>query len=100
MGSAVFRSSLLSRTTSGASSLWSPQTLGPLDLRLNYLFLVSAADANPAFQSVSLTTQEKLTPRIRALQVNTFSAGKTSVAFGGSLLTNLLTIGVNYQTRP
>ena len=95
VGSAVFRSSLLNRTTRGAS-LWASQTLGPLDLRLNYL--VSAADTNPAVQSVSLTSQEKLTPRISALQVTTFSAGKTSVAFGGSLLTNLLTVGVNYQT--
>jgi len=76
--------------------LWASQTLGPLDLRLNYL--VSAADTNPAVQSVSLTSLEKLTPRISALQVTTFSAGKTSVAFGGSLLTNLLTLGVNYQT--
>jgi hypothetical protein len=94
-GSALFRSSLSSRTTSGAS-LWASQTLGPLDLRLNYL--VSAADTNPVFQSISLTSQEKLTPRISALQVTTFSAGKTSVAFGGSLLTNLLSVGVNYQT--
>ena len=95
IGSALFRSSLLNRTTIGAS-LWASQTLGPLDLRLNYL--VSAADTNPAVQSISLTSQEKLTPRISALQVTTFSAGKTSVAFGGSLLTNLLTLGVNYQT--
>jgi hypothetical protein len=88
MGAALFRSEMLSRTTRGAS-LWASQTLGPFDARINYL--VSQADTNPSVQSISLTTQEKLTPRISALQVTTFSAGKTSVAFGGSLLTNLLT---------
>jgi hypothetical protein len=95
MGAALFRSEMLSRTTRGAS-LWASQTLGPFDARINYL--VSQADTNPSVQSISLTTQEKLTPRISALQVTTFSAGKTSVAFGGSVLTNLLTAGVNYQT--
>jgi hypothetical protein len=95
IGLAVFRSSLLNRTTRGAS-LWASQNIGPLDLRLNYL--VSASDTTPPLQAIFLTTQEQLTPRISVLQVTSFSAGKTSVAFGGSLLTNHVTIGVNYQT--
>jgi len=47
VGSAVFRSSLLNRTTRGAS-LWASQTLGPLDLRLNYL--VSAVAWRPEYK--------------------------------------------------
>jgi len=95
MGVAVFRSALLTSTSRGAS-LWASQTIGLLDLRLNYL--ISTADAAAPLQSLSLTSQEKLTSRISALQVTTYSAGRTNVAFGGSLLTNLLTIGVSYQT--
>ncbi|MCU1224234.1 MAG: hypothetical protein JWQ42_2327 [Edaphobacter sp.] len=94
-GAAVFRSAYINRATRGAS-LWASQTLGPIDLRLNYL--VSQSDGQAPLQSIALTSQEKLTPRLSALQVTTFSGGKTSVAFGGSLLTNLLTVGVNYQT--
>ena len=95
LGAAVFRSQLLNRTSRGAS-LWAAQSIGPLDLRLNYL--ASATDVGAAVQSLSLTTQEKLTARLSALQVSTFSSGRTNVAFGGNLLTNRITIGVNYQT--
>jgi hypothetical protein len=95
LGSAVFRSEVLNRTSRGAS-LWASRSVGMVDLRFNYL--VSAADRNKAFQSFSLLSQEKLTSRISVLQVTTYSAGKTSVAFGGSLTTNLLSMGVDYQT--
>jgi hypothetical protein len=95
VGTALFRSTMLSTTTSGAS-LWVSQSVGSVDLRLNYL--VSAGTGNPAVQTLSLTSQEKLSPRISVLQVTTYSGGKTSVAFGGSLLSNLMTVAVNYQT--
>jgi hypothetical protein len=95
LGSAFFRSTLLDRTSEGAS-LWITQHAGPIDLRLNYL--LSASQSAPAYQAISLTSQEKLTSRISALQVTTYSAGRTSVAFGGSLLTNRIRIGANYQT--
>jgi hypothetical protein len=95
LGSALFRSEVLNRTSRGAS-LWAARSLGLVDLRFNYL--VSAADRNRALQSFSLTSQEKLTQRISVLQVTTYSAGRTNVAFGGSLTTNLLSFGVSYQT--
>ena len=95
IGSAFFRSALLNRTSRGAS-LWAARSLGRLDLRVNYL--VSASDIGAALQSVSLTSQEKLTPRISVLQVTTYSAGKTNVAFGGSLAANRFSVGVSYQT--
>jgi hypothetical protein len=82
-------------TTSGAS-VWVSQSIGSLDLRFNYL--VSGASGNPSVQTFSLTSQEKLSPRISALEVTTYSQGKTSVAFGGGLLSNLMTLSVNYQT--
>jgi hypothetical protein len=101
IGTALFRSKLSDRSTLGAS-LWASQSLGPIDLRFNYL--VSASPGSnlvqplPAVQSISLTTQEKLSPRLSALQVTTYSAGRTNIAFGGGLLTNFLTASVNYQT--
>jgi hypothetical protein len=95
IGSAVFRSEVLNRASRGAS-LWATRSLGLLDLRFNYL--LSAADQNRALQSFALTSQEKLTQRVSVLQVTTYSAGKTTVAFGGSLTTNLLSFGVSYQT--
>jgi methionine-rich copper-binding protein CopC len=101
VGTALFRSKLADRDTLGAS-LWASQSVGPLDLRLNYLVSaspsLSPAQPIPAVQAVSLTTQEKISPHFSALQVTTYSAGRTNVAFGGSLLTNLLTAAVNYQT--
>jgi hypothetical protein len=95
IGSSFFRSVVLDRTTSGAS-LWASQSAGPIDLRFNYL--ASVASGSNAVQSLSLTTQEKLSPRISVLQVTGYSGGNTSVVFGGSLLTNLMTVSVNYQT--
>jgi hypothetical protein len=95
IGAALFRSALLNRTSRGAS-LWGAQSFGRLDLRVNYL--VSISGTGPAQQTLSLTTQEKLTPRISVLQVTTYSAGKTSIAFGGSLTANRLSFGVSYQT--
>jgi len=95
VGSAFFRSTLLNRTSEGAS-LWAARSLGRLGLRVNYL--VSASDIGPAQQSTSLTSEEKLTPRISVLQVTTYSAGKTSIAFGGSLAGNRFSAGVSYQT--
>lgn len=95
VGAAVFRSSVLNRTARGAS-LWASQTVGPLDLRLNYL--VSSTGATPPLQSILLTSQERLSPRLSILQVSSYSAGQTSVAFGGSLLTNRFSIGISYQT--
>jgi hypothetical protein len=76
--------------------LWVSQSVGPVDLRLNYL--ASSSSGNPAVQTLSLSSQEKLSPRITVLQVTTYSGGKTNVAFGGSLLSNLMTLAVNYQT--
>jgi hypothetical protein len=95
IGTSLFRSTMESMTTSGAS-VWVSQSVGSVDLRFNYL--VSAASGNPSIQTFSLTTQEKLSPRISALEVTTYSQGKTSVAFGGGLLSNLMTLAVNYQT--
>jgi hypothetical protein len=101
VGTALFRSTLSGRSTVGAS-LWASQSLGAIDLRFNYLVSASStsspAQAIPAMQSISVTTQEKLSPHLSALQVTTYSAGRTNVAFGGSLLTNFLTASVNYQT--
>ncbi len=101
LGTALFRSTLSDRSTLGAS-LWASQSVGPIDLRFNYLVSASPTSSPmqpiPAVQSVSLTTQEKLSPHLSALQVTTYSAGRTNVAFGGSLLTNFLTASVNYQT--
>ena len=95
LGSSLFRSTISGNTSSGAS-LWAGQPVGPIDLRVNYL--VSQSSSSPASQTVSISTQEKLSPRLSALQITSYTAGKTSVAFGGNILTNLFTLGVNYQT--
>lgn len=95
IGTSLFRSTMLSATTSGAS-VWLSQSVGSVDLRFNYL--VSASAGSPSVQTLSVTSQEKLSPRISALEVTTYSQGKTSVAFGGGLLSNLITLSVNYQT--
>jgi hypothetical protein len=95
IGTSLFRSTMASTTTSGAS-MWVSQSVGSVDLRFNYL--VSAATANPSVQSFTFTSQQRLSPRITALEVTTYSQGKTSVAFGGGLLSNLMTVSVNYQT--
>jgi hypothetical protein len=95
LGSSFFRSITPNNTSKGAS-LWVGQPVGPIDLRINYL--ISDSTTSPTAQSVSVSTQEKLTPRLSTLQITSFSAGKTSVAFGGSILTNLFTVSINYQT--
>jgi hypothetical protein len=94
-GGGLFRSTLPTSISCGAS-MWGAQMAGLVGLRFNYL--VSGSSLNPTIQSLSVTSQEKLSPRLSALQVTSYSAGKASVAFGGNLITNLFTLGVNYQT--
>ena len=95
IGAAVFRSTMPSITTRGAS-LWISQSLSMVDMRLKYL--VSGSNLYATSQSLSITTQEKLSARLSALQVTSLEAGKVSMAFGGNLIGNLLSLGVNYQT--
>jgi hypothetical protein len=77
-------------------SVWAEAPVRLVDVRFNYL--ASQAGSNPALHFETVTTQEKLTTRLTALEVTNYSAGKTSVSFGGNLLTNWFTAGVNYQT--
>lgn len=61
-------------------------------------YLRGAPARGPAFHSVVSTVREVITPRLSFSQTVTSGNGQTSIAFGGNFLSNLLTIGVEYQT--
>lgn len=62
-----------------------------------YLFH-STSRGLPGSTSVLPMVREVISPRLSLLQTVNHSAGHTSVSFGGDLLSNPISIGVQYQT--
>ena len=58
----------------------------------------SAPSGSPAFNTLALTLQETVTPYLGLSQLATRTGGRTTVAFGGSLLTNFLKVSAEWQT--
>jgi len=58
--------------------------------------------SNPRYSEGTTTwignVREMLSPRISLVQVVNYSGGNTSVSFGGNFVSNMLSIGVDYQT--
>jgi hypothetical protein len=54
--------------------------------------------AGPTTNSFVTNLQEVLTRRISANQTITYSNGQTSIGYGGSLLSNFLTLSADYET--
>jgi len=61
-------------------------------------YLRSAPAGGPVSSSVVASLSERLTRRFGLSQTINRSAGRTSIAYGGSLLTNMLNISAEYQT--
>lgn len=75
----------------GRRSFWNR-----VDAGVNYLR--TSPRGTRANWSVVTSLNEMVTRRIRISQIITRSNGQTTVAFGGSLLTNRLSVGLDYQT--
>lgn len=67
-----------------------------LNVSLDYLR--SDPSSAPASHSVISTFREILNPRLSLSQIVAHSNGQTTVAFGGSFLSNRMTVGMEYQT--
>lgn len=85
----------------GRQSLGWSYSLGR-NLGSDLSFQGSVFDSRPARSPRTRTwlasVRETLSPRLKLLQLLTHSNGRTTVSFGGNFLTNLITIGVDYQT--
>jgi hypothetical protein len=58
----------------------------------------SVPSGSKAFDTLSLTLQETVTPYLGLSQLVTRTDGRTTVSFGGSLLTNFLKVSADWQT--
>lgn len=58
----------------------------------------SAPSGTKAFRTLSLNVQENWTPYLSLSQLVTRADGRTTISFGGSLLTNLLKASAEWQT--
>jgi hypothetical protein len=67
-----------------------------LDLGLDYLR--SGYRNLPSEQSLVGTIREVISPRFSLTQLVTHSGGQTSTSFGGTFLSNWVTVGAEYQT--
>ena len=67
-------------------------------LRVISSYFRSAPSGSAAFNTFALTLQENVTPYLGMSQLATRSGGRTTVAFGGSLLTNFLKVSAEWQT--
>ncbi|HEV2521175.1 MAG TPA: carboxypeptidase-like regulatory domain-containing protein [Candidatus Acidoferrales bacterium] len=56
------------------------------------------AGPHPPISNLSTSVRETISPKLSLLQVVNYSQGRTNVQFGGSYVTNRISVGVDYQT--
>jgi len=96
MGGSVYDSRTESYRNLGAAlSLAFPVTDR---VRLISNYFRSVPSGSKAFHTLSLTLQETVTPYLGLSQLVTRTDGRTTVSFGGSLLTNFLKVSAEWQT--
>jgi hypothetical protein len=61
-------------------------------------YLRSRPAVGATTQNVIATVRETVTPRLSLVQVITVGGGQRSVSFGGNFISNLVTLGAEYQT--
>jgi hypothetical protein len=93
---ALFRSYVQGITTQGTSLSVSRDFAHRFQASA-YLFH-GRSERQSSSTSLLASLREAISPRLSLLQTVTESAGHTSVAFGGDILTNPVAIGVSYQT--
>jgi hypothetical protein len=61
-------------------------------------YLASASQNQPKTQSLVGTVREVISPRLSLTQLVTHSSGRTSVSYGGTLLSNWVSLSAEYET--
>jgi hypothetical protein len=93
---ALFDSQVVGLRSRGASFTVGRDILSRVQASGNFLWN-RAGNARP-LTSVLGTFREKISPRLSLLQLVNHSQGRTTASFGGNLVSNRISIGVEYQT--
>jgi hypothetical protein len=96
LSGAVYHSSYEGASNHAASFSATRDITSRIHATANYL--VSRPKNSPGNSSLIATISENLNARLTANESVTYTNGRTSINFGGQLLTNLLAIGASYQT--
>ncbi|HUU13840.1 MAG TPA: hypothetical protein VM182_09030, partial [Terriglobia bacterium] len=91
-----FDSRFQGRRNTGNSFSVGREIAGRMDVRASVF--MSRPAQGPRSTTWLASLRELISPRLSLLQLITQSNGQTTVSFGGSLLTNRVSIGVEYQT--
>ncbi|MBI4165034.1 MAG: hypothetical protein HY508_04800 [Acidobacteria bacterium] len=94
--STLFDSQVMGMSSRGASFSAGRDIFSRLHVTGNYLW--NHAGDYPSFTSLLGTFRETISPRLSFLQNVTHSPGQTNVSFGGSFVSNHITVRVEYQT--
>ncbi len=96
LGGSVYNSSALGETTNAAAFTASRDVTHWVRVMSNYM--VSKPKGNTATSTFFTTITETLNQHFSVNESIDNSAGQTSILYGGSLLTNFLSITANYQS--
>jgi hypothetical protein len=61
-------------------------------------YMTSSFQNQPSSRSLIVTVREQISPRISLTQLITHTAGQTSVSYGGTFISNRVTISAEYET--
>jgi len=96
MSGALFDSRVMGMSSRGASVSAGREIFSRLQVNGNYLW--NRAGNTPAFTSLLGMFRETISPRLSLLQLVNRSQGRTTMSFGGNLVSNRISVGVEYQT--
>ncbi len=96
VSSTLFDSRAMGLASRGASFSAGRDVFSRLHVTGNYLW--NRAGNTPAFTSTLGMFRETLSPRLTLLQLVNRAQGRTTVSFGGNLVSNRVSVGVEYQT--
>jgi len=96
MGANVFDSRVSGNRSLASSVFLGREIAGRVSAHANILHTHLAH--GPSMTTFVATVREIISPRLSLLQVVSRSAGQTSMSYGGELVSNRLTVGVEYQT--
>lgn len=95
-GAGIFQASFQGRKSTAEDFSISRRVMNNLEFSANHFY--AASGTGPHASNFSTSIRETISPRLSVLQVVNYSAGRTTVLYGGSYLSNSFTLGVDYQT--
>jgi hypothetical protein len=96
LSAALFDSQVTGLRSRGTSFSAGRDITSTVHVNANYLW--NRAGNTPALTSLLATFREKISPRLSLLQLVNHSQGRTAVSFGGNVVSNRVSVGVEYQT--